>query len=164
MYIELISPKSNLSDVVNVLNKSHGTVAKKFGFTKESNPSNNAFIKAAELKEQLNMGIDLYALSIKGKTIGCVAIEKSKSTANTYYIEKVSVLPENRNSGYGVKLMDFAIDKIASLGGKNVSIALIDEFTELKNWYLKQGFKITGTKNFEHLPFNVCFMAKKIEQ
>jgi len=35
---------------------------------------------------------------------------------------------------------------------------MINESTILKNWYKKLGFRETGTKNFEHLPFTVCFM------
>lgn len=58
--------------------------------------------------------------------------------------------------------MAFAISKIKSLGGKCVSIALIDSHKVLKNWYLNQGFSETGTKDFERLPFRVCFMNKHI--
>jgi len=94
--------------------------------------------------------------------IGCIAIEKSKSTLDTFYIEKVSVVPEYRNQGYGVQLMDFALTKIKESGGKNASIALIDSNTNLKNWYRSQGFIETGTKDFEQLPFRVCFMNKQL--
>ena len=40
----LVNPADDLSAVVRVLNVSHGTVAKDFGFTKDNNPTNNAFI------------------------------------------------------------------------------------------------------------------------
>lgn len=160
MKILNINPSQDLSEIVNVLNQSHKTVADKFGFTKEDNPSNNAFIDEPALKEQLNNGIQLFGLSNEEEIIGCIAIEKSKSKDGTFYIEKVSVLPKYRKKGYGCKLMDFATNKIKELGGKEVSIALIDSYTELKNWYLNQGFVETGTKDFEHLPFRVCFMNK----
>lgn len=162
MSIEFVDPKTDLSEVVQVLNLSHGTVAKKFGFTKESNPSNNAFITDTELRKQLVSGINLYVINTDNRIVGCIAIEESKSKAGTYYIEKVSVLPEYRKNGFGIKLMDFACSEIKNRGGTEIGIALIDEYTELKNWYLKQKFKITGTKKFEHLPFCVCFMSKGI--
>ena len=152
----------DLSGVVRVLNVSHGTVAKEFGFTKDNNPSNSAFVDEPALRSQLNKGIDLYAMSVSGKLTGCIAIEKSKSEEGTFYIEKVSVIPECRNQGYGVKLMDFATSKIRESGGKKISIALIDSNTKLKKWYSSQGFIETGTKDFEHLPFKVCFMHKLI--
>ena len=158
----LINSNSDLFPIVNVLNVSHGTVAKDFGFTKDSNPTNSAFINESTLRTQLNKGIELYAMAVNNKLIGCIAIEKSSKETGTFYIEKVSIIPEFRNQGYGVKLMDFATSKIKELGGKNISIALIDSNTKLKNWYCSQGFNETGTKDFEHLPFRVCFMNKQL--
>ena len=157
-----INPGDDLSTVVQVLNRSHGTVAKDFNFTKDNNPTNNAFIDEPTLRAQLSNGIDLYAISIQRQTIGCIAIEKSTKETDTFYIEKVSVLPEFRNQGYGVQLMNFATLRIKELGGKSVSIALIDSNTKLKNWYDSQGFVETGIKEFEHLPFKVCFMNKQL--
>jgi N-acetylglutamate synthase-like GNAT family acetyltransferase len=157
-----INSENDLSAIVNVLNVSHDTIAKDFGFTKDNNPTNNAFINESTLRTQLNKGIDLYAMSLDNKLIGCIAIEKSAKEADTFYIEKVSIIPKFRNHGYGIKLMDFAITKIKELGCKVVSIALIDSNIKLKKWYLSQGFIETGSKDFEHLPFRVCFMNKQI--
>ena len=157
-----IQPDSDLSAVVQVLNASHGTVAKQFGFTRETNPTNNAFIDATTLQSQLNTGIRLYGLNLDGRLIGCIAVEESTKEAETFYIEKVSVLPEYRNHGYGVELMNFATDLICQAKGRFVSIALIDSHARLKSWYLKQGFQQTGVKVYEHLPFDVCFMRKEL--
>jgi len=157
-----INPEKDLSAIVKVLNISHGTVAKEFGFTKDNNPTNNAFKDEPTLRTQLNKGIDLYAMSNNDKLIGSIAIEKSAKETDTFYIEKVSIVPEYRNQGFGVKLMDFAITKIKGFGGKTISIALIDSNIKLKRWYLSQGFNEIGTRDFEHLPFRVCFMNKQI--
>jgi len=156
-----INPEEDVSAVLKVLNLSHGTIARDFNFTKEDNPTNNAFIDEKTLREQLKNGIALYGLKLGNRLVGCIAIEKSKREADTYYIEKVSVLPEFRHQGIGVRLMDFATDKIKNSGGKIISIALIDSNSKLKKWYLSQGFVETGFKDFEHLPFRVCFMRKE---
>ncbi|MBP6663529.1 MAG: GNAT family N-acetyltransferase [Paludibacter sp.] len=156
-----IAPEQDLSTIVKVLNLSHGTIARDFNFTKEDNPTNNAFIDEKTLREQLNNGIELYGLKMNNRLVGCIAIEKSKREPSTYYIEKVSVLPEFRHQGIGVRLMDFATAKIKDAGGQIISIALIDSNTKLKKWYLSQGFIETGFKDFEHLPFRVCFMRKE---
>jgi diamine N-acetyltransferase len=163
--MEFISIQSSddVSTIVKVLNESHSTVARDFGFTREMNPTNNAFIGANTLKSQLNAGIELFQLKVNNLIVGCIAIEKSVKEMDTFYIEKVSVLPEHRNNGYGVKLMEYATLKISSMGGKWISIALIDSHRKLKNWYTKQGFAETGTKEFPNLPFQVCFMRKKLE-
>lgn len=162
MEFNFVNSSNDLSAIVHVLNVSHGTVAVDFGFTKDNNPTNNAFIDESTLRNQLNKGIDLYAMSVNNELIGCIAIEKSIKEIDTFYIEKVSIVPEHRNQGYGVKLMDFAISMIRESGGKSISIALIDSNTKLKNWYSSQGFVETGTKDFGHLPFRVCFMNKQI--
>lgn len=156
-----IAPEQDLSTIVKVLNLSHGTIARDFNFTKEDNPTNNAFIDEKTLREQLNNGIELYGLKMNNRLVGCIAIEKSKREPSTYYIEKVSVLLEFRHQGIGVRLMDFATAKIKDAGGQIISIALIDSNTKLKKWYLSQGFIETGFKDFEHLPFRVCFMRKE---
>lgn len=162
MEFKFVEPSNDLSEIVRVLNVSHGTVAKDFGFTKDNNPSNNAFITESTLRTQLNKGINLYSMLCDDKLIGCVAIEKSAKEIDTFYIEKVSVVPDFRNQGNGVKLMDFATSKIKKMGGKSISIALIDSNKKLKNWYSAQGFTESGTKDFEHLPFRVCFMNKQV--
>jgi diamine N-acetyltransferase len=156
-----INPEEDVSAVLKVLNLSHGTIARDFNFTKEDNPTNNAFIDEKTLREQLKNGIALYGLKMENRLVGCIAIEKSKREVDTYYIEKVSVLPEFRHQGIGVRLMDFATNKIKNAGGKMISIALIDSNSKLKKWYLSQGFVETGFKDFEHLPFRVCFMRKE---
>jgi diamine N-acetyltransferase len=157
-----VSPDSDLSESVNVLNLSHETVAKEFGFTKDDNPSNNAFINVETLKAQLEKGIDLYLLLDGNKAAGCIAIEKSLTEIGTFYIEKVSVVPAYRHNGYGTMLMNFATEKIKKSGGKSISIALINSNTILKKWYLNQGFFETSIKDFPHLPFRVCFMNKQL--
>jgi N-acetylglutamate synthase-like GNAT family acetyltransferase len=157
-----VPPDSNLSTIINVLNESHLTVAKEFRFSKLDNPTNNAFIDAVSLRTQLEKGIELYQLMLDDKVVGCIAIEKSIKEADTFYIEKVSVVPDHRHKGFGLKLMKFALDEIKNRGGKCASIALIDSNLKLKIWYLKQGFIETGTKDFAHLPFKVCFMIKQI--
>jgi len=159
-----IAPEQDLSAIVKVLNLSHETIARDFNFTKEDNPTNNAFVDEHTLREQLSSGIELYGLKTGNHFAGCIAIEKSKREADTYYIEKVSVLPEFRHQGIGVRLMNFATSKIKNKGGKIISIALIDSNSKLKTWYMSQEFVETGFKDFEHLPFRVCFMRKEISE
>ena len=66
----LVHSNHDLSGVVKVLNAAHSTIAVEFGFTKENNPTNNAFIDEQTLKTQLEKGIVLYAMAIEGKIIG----------------------------------------------------------------------------------------------
>jgi len=162
MDFRLIHSEDDLSVVVRVLTMAHATVAKEFGFTKDTNPTNNAFIDISTLTSQLSREISLYGLTDNHIMVGCIAIEKSSKKSGTYYIEKVSVLPEYRNRGYGALMMERAAVIIKESGGLEISLALINSHTKLKNWYSSMGFMETGTKDFDHLPFRVCFMSKRI--
>lgn len=77
--------------------------------------------------------------SWRGPKLGFVAIESAGK--ETYYIERLSVLPEFRNKGYGTKLLDFVFNYVKKVGGEKISIALMDNNVLLKNWYSAYGFK-----------------------
>ena len=159
--IQQVTKQNDFVILVKLLNESFATVAKEFGLTKENSPTNNAFITSAELKEQLTENREFYIYANNGKIIGFIAIEKS-STPDTFYIEKLAVLPDCRHLGIGRQLMDFASNRIEELGGKCISIGLINSNTVLKNWCGKQGYVECSVKTFEHLPFEVCIMEKKL--
>jgi hypothetical protein len=57
--------------------------AKEIGFTKESNPTNSAFIDEQTLRVQLNKVIELYRLEVNNKSTGCIVIEKSPKESGT---------------------------------------------------------------------------------
>ena len=59
-------------------------------------------------------------------------------------------------------MMEFATERIAALGGKRISIGLIDSHNVLKSWYADQGYVQTAVRNFALLPFEVCLMEKKL--
>lgn len=157
-----ITADSDLTKVVDVLKRSHGTVAEEFEFTKENNPSNMAFVDCETLKKQLKKGIELFLFEEENVPIGCVAIEKSPNGTDTFYIEKVSVIPEERRKGYGEQIMKFAEARIKEKRGEKVSVALIDKNYRLKHWYEQLGYCESGVRDFPHLPFLVCFMEKKL--
>ena len=87
-------------------------------------------------------------------------VEKSENEKDTFYIEKVAIHPDYRHKGKGKQIMEFAENRINEFGGKRISVGLIDENKQLKDWYKSQRYNETGTKIFDHLPFNVCFMEK----
>ena len=94
------------------------------------------------------------------KQIGMYVLEDGDK--NFYYVEKLSVLPEYRHRGYGDYMMKHAIEYSKEKKADGVSVALIDEQKILKDWYIKLGFYETIKKNFDNLPFTVCFMELKL--
>ena len=158
--------KVNIQDdfvgLAKLLNCAFGTVAKDFGLTKENAGNNSAFITGEELKALLIENREFYVYEDDGCASGFVAIEKSLSEKDTYYIEKLAVIPEFRHLAIGLSLMNFASDKVRELGGKRISIGLIDSNIVLKEWYSKHGFVVFEIKKYDHLPFDVCLMDKEI--
>lgn len=150
----------DLEAYAEVIRKSFQTVAVEFKITFENNPSNGAFITGERLRQDYNKGIMMFGLEDEGQLIGFVAIEQKND--DIYYIEKLAVLPEQRHKGLGKRLLDFAKEKVKALGGKTISIAIIEQNTQLKDWYQENGFVSIGTQQFSHLNFIVGFMEFKI--
>jgi len=158
--------KVNIQDdfvvLAKLLNNAFCTVAKDFGLTKENARNNSAFITGEELKALLIENREFYVYEDDGCASGFVAIEKSLNEPGTFYIEKLAVIPECRHLGIGLNLMNLASDRAKELGGKRISIGLIDSNIILKEWYGKHGFVVFEIKKYDHLPFDVCFMDKDI--
>lgn len=146
---------------VEIINKSFLTVAKELNLTKENAPTNPAFITYNSLLELKKKEVKFFELIVYNDIpVGFIAIEKADE--NIFYLEKLAVLPEHRHNGYGKLLMDFAFNYVKKYNGKKISIGIVDENKKLKNWYKDYGFKETGKKKFEHLPFTVCFLEKSV--
>ncbi|MFX1500458.1 MAG: GNAT family N-acetyltransferase [Promethearchaeota archaeon] len=161
--IKKIKSKKELSESVKVLRTSFLTVAHNFNLTKENAPTNPAFITFDKLNELKNKGLKLYGIYNRSKKrqIGFVVIEKVNKVL--YYMEKLCVLPDFRHNGYGKLLMDYVFNYVRKKKGNNVSIGIINKNLILKDYYIKYGFVEINLKKFDHLPFTVCFMEKKLE-
>lgn len=158
-YIAEVGPEQ-FEESSKVIREAFQTVADEFGFTIENNPTNGAFIKAAKLLEEYDKGIRMFGFFQEGRQIGFVALEKKDG--GLYYLEKLAVIPQCRHLGFGKILIDYAADFVKQAGGKEISIAIINENDRLKNWYEAYGFVQTGLKRFDHLSFTVCFMALRL--
>jgi GNAT superfamily N-acetyltransferase len=157
-----ITKDDQKKELVEVIRKSNETVAKEFNLTRENTPTNPAFITYETLADSMNKGIIMYGFYNDKRLVGCVGIQDSKKN-NTFYITRLAVLPAHRHKNIGRRLLDYAFEAIKSQNGKIVSIGIINENEVLKNWYIKYGFEETELKKFDHLPFTVCFLQKKVE-
>jgi diamine N-acetyltransferase len=156
--IKEISQKSDLAESVQIIQDAFTTVREDLDLTKENCPTHPSFMTLEKLIELTEKEVHFFGLYEPDRQIGFAAIEKASDTV--YYLEKLSVLPEFRHHGYGKQLMDFVFDYVKKCNGKKISIAVVNEQKILKDWYIQYGFKKTGTKTFEHLPFTVCFLEK----
>lgn len=158
--IIIFNAGNDVEELTMVLQESFLTVAREFNITKDTAPTNPAFIQKEKLLESMNNGLRVYILKLDNKIIGCVGIEKSKKE---FFIERLAVLPEFRHNGYGSDLLKFSFVKIVEDNGNSISIGIIDKNTRLKEWYKKFGFEEKMVKNYDHLPFSVCFMEKNLK-
>ena len=149
-----------LEPSVDIIRRSFGTVAEEMSIKEETTPLFPAFMTIKRLEETRQKGAVFWGFFIGGKQIGFVAVEKEKD--GRYFMKRLSVLPEYRHGGNGRALVDTAIEYTRSKGEKKLYIAMVNEGTVLKNWYLAMGFKVTSIEKFAHLPFSVCFMELDI--
>lgn len=158
--IKLLEKDEQLRTCVEVLRSGFGTVADTFGLTAENCPSNAAFIDFGKLKLSKSKGTLLYGAYIKDNLVGCVGVRhKSKGV---FEISKLAVIPSYRKVGIGRELIQFACSEVKKQKGQTLILGMIDSNELLKEWYVKQGFKIVKKKVFSKLPFKVCFLEKKI--
>jgi predicted GNAT family acetyltransferase len=76
----------------------------------------------------------------------------------------LGVLPDDRERGFGKALVEHALSEARRLGVNYVSIGIIAEHTELRDWYKRLGFVEGKTKGFPHLPFCVTFMSYGVKK
>jgi diamine N-acetyltransferase len=151
--------EEDLLECVDLLRGAFGTVAKDFGLTEESAPTNAAFTTFENLSIHLQNGLTLYGMFAETSLVGCVAIKRAKADRAVYYIERLAVAPVKRHRGYGGQLLSFAIERILERGGTTASIGLMDNNDRLKKWYSSKGFVQHDRRRVEYLPFKVCFMS-----
>ncbi len=144
-----------------VVRESFRTVADELKLNPDNCPTHPAFVTASSMEALRARDARFLGAFVEGEQVGFVAIEPAAD--GVFYIERLAVLPEHRHHGLGRRLMEAALALIHQRGGRRVSVALIDENTVLKRWYIDLGFIEVRTQRFEHLPFTVCFMERAIE-
>ena len=145
---------------LEVIHRSFRTVAETFGLTKENCPKHTSFIPLSFLETQNHWGWRMFALYVGEKMVGYMSL--SKGSDGAYELHNLAVLPEYRHMGLGKQLLDHAAETVKALGGSVIKIGIIEESTQLKNWYMANGFVPTGTHKFPHLPFTSGYLEKRL--
>lgn len=146
--------------LVTLIRRSFHDVAERFELTAENCPKNPAFYTMDRIKGDFKNGLQYFILETDSRPCGCVALEKAKP--EVCYLMRLGVLPEYRNNGYGKALVDHIFEQAKKIGAERVEIAIIAKDVKRENWYMKLGFVEKGTKEFDHLPFTVAFLYKKL--
>ena len=146
--------------LATLIKRSHADVAHKFNLTPENCPKHPSNCTAAWIENDLERGVRYYLADWHGETVGCVAFEQASPEMG--YLERLSVLPENRRNGIGCRLVDRVFQEAAVLCVSQIGIGVIADFSELKKWYKKLDFREGETKTFTHLPFRVLLMSYRL--
>ena len=148
--------------LAETIRKSFRDVAERFGLTSENAPRHPSNCTVDWIRKDMEGGVTYFVIENKNHVVGCVALERPNPEA--CYLERLAVLPEQRRRGFGKALVNHVLSESKLLGVNYVSIGIIAEQTELKEWYKGLGFVEGESKEFPHLPFLVTFMSYDIEK
>lgn len=146
----------DIPEIVSIVRAANQVVADKLRITPKNAPTHPSNCQPFWIEENFKKGLHFYILLGDGKPAGCVALEKASDTV--CYLERLAVLPEYQQKGYGRALVEHCFQTAREWGICTISIGIIREHTDLMEWYRDLGFHIVRHKDFEHLPFGVTFM------
>jgi diamine N-acetyltransferase len=148
--------------LVETIQRSFQDVAKRFGLTQENAPRHPSNCTLDWVQKDMARGVTYFVIENETYVVvGCVALELANS--EICYLERLAVLPDQRQRGFGKTLVTHVLSKAKHLGVHCVNIGIIAEHTELKNWYKGIGFVEGESKEFPHFPFRVTFMSYEVD-
>jgi N-acetylglutamate synthase-like GNAT family acetyltransferase len=152
--------KSDIPTLVAIIRNSFHDIALRFELTIDNCPKHPSNCTPQWIETALQKGVRYFILTCDATPCGCVALEQVRP--ELCYLERLAVLPDYRRRSLGKALVDHALIQASQSGAKRVEIGIIADHHELKNWYARLGFAETGQATFQHLPFEVRFMAKTL--
>lgn len=155
--------------IAHLIREANKPVAKEFDITSDNCPKHPSCCEKRWVEADFKRGERYFMLTKNTLPVACVAYEtkamtSEKAGANKAYLNRLSVLPEYQNRGFGLALTQHIIE-LARLDAINmISIGIIAKHSKLLNWYGKMGFIKGETKHFEHLPFSVTYMMYNLNK
>jgi len=160
-YVLREAGESDIHELVEIIRSSFQDVALRFRLTEENCPKHPSNCRDSWIAEALNKGIRYFMLDVDGASCGCVALEQANP--EVCYLERLAVLPHQRQRGFGKALVDHVLWEAGQLNARRVEIGIIADQTELREWYRRIGFLDGKKAAFPHLPFQVLFMVRTLD-
>jgi N-acetylglutamate synthase-like GNAT family acetyltransferase len=154
--------REDIEILVKTIRSSFKDVAERFELTQQNAPHHPSNCTEDWIQKDIERGVTYFIIEHENSPVGCVALELANS--EVCYLERLAVLPNHRRRGFGKALVAYALSEAKLLGAHRVSIGIIAEQTELKNWYKRIGFVEGESKEFPHLPFRVTFMSYEVDK
>ncbi len=154
--------EQDIQVLADVIRRSFRTVAERFGLTSENASRHPSNCTTDWIQRDMDRRVLYFVIESGSSVVGCVALELANS--EVCYLERLAVLPDHREHGFGKALVNHALSRAKDLGARRIDIGIIAQDTELKDWYKGLGFTEGGSKEFPHLPFRVAFMSYDAEK
>lgn len=143
---------------VQVIRKSHQTVADTYGFTVENAPRYVAF---ATDENRLRWHMDgehrlMFAEEQDGIIRGYYSLLLKEN--NECELGNLSVLPEYRHLGIGTALLKHSVKIAREHHCRVMRWSIVEENAVLRKWYEQNGAVHTGTEKFDFFPFTCGYM------
>jgi N-acetylglutamate synthase-like GNAT family acetyltransferase len=142
--------------LTDIIRRAFRDVADRFAITPENGPTHPSNCEGAWIESDLSRGVSYFLLIAEGLPCGCVAVEIA--SPEVCYLERLAVVPERRNEGFGRRLVNRALREGKEAGVTTMSVGIIAKHSEVRDWYGRLGFAEDGERSFDHLPFEVAFL------
>jgi len=152
-----ICTKEDAQVLAETIRRSFLDIADRFGLTQDNAPRHPSNCTGDWIREHMQRGLTYFAIEDNSHVVGCVALELVNS--ETCHLERLAVLPNRRRRGFGKALVEHVLSEAKRLGVNYVSIGIITDHTELRDWYKRLGFIEGESKESPDLPFGVTFMS-----
>lgn len=163
--MEIREAKTSEADVLaRIVRQANIPVAEQFGLTRDNAPNHPSFCTRDWILKGVDRGERYFLAHAEGGAAsgagsgpaGCVAYESPEP--DLAFLNRLAVLPGLQRRGLGSALVTHVEALARSHGKKTISIGIIRAHTGLRDWYAGLGFVPAGTRQFDHLPFDVLFM------
>ena len=153
--------KEDADQIAAVISQANKDVADLFNLTFENAPKHPSFCTREWILTDIDRGQRYFVHRNDHIITGCVAFEQAD--AATAYLNRLAVLPAYRRHGIGQALVDHILSLAWTKGNRTVSIGIIAAHDHLAKWYRRLGFIDAGSQKFDHLPFEVKYMHRKLQ-
>ena len=154
--------REEIPECVQVIRRSHQTVADEFGFTPENAPRYVAFATDENrLAWQMYQEHRLMFLDEESGVI-CGFYSLLLKPDGECELGNLSVLPQYRHRGIGTGMLAHAMDTARAQGCTVMNLSIVEENTVLRQWYERNGAVHTGTEKFPFFPFTCGYMQVRL--
>ena len=148
--------ESELYECLKIIHAAYIPVAEHFGLTDDNCPdSGRATLKFESLLQEYENGELMFVYCDNGKIIGYIGMCRSGMVLK---IDDIVVVPEYQGKGVGSDMLNFAKSYAGDRGCIKLRLGMIDNNTELKNWYRNRGFETVELKQYPNAPFATGYM------